>query len=74
MTEDFLSRAMREYERVRPRETMKPSLEARMELLEAAASAQRTAILRLEKITRLLFKSVCGLAVVSMMLALLVLT
>jgi hypothetical protein len=49
MTEDFLSRAMREYERVRPCETMKPSLEARMEWLEADASEQRTAILRLER-------------------------
>jgi len=52
----------------------KPSLEARMDRLEADASAQRTAILKLEKIARLLFKSVCALAVASMMLALLVLT
>ena len=49
MTDDFLSRAMREYERVRPCETMKPSLEARLYWLEADASAQRTAILRLER-------------------------
>ncbi len=49
MTEDFLSRAMREYEKVRPCETMKPSLEARLDWLEAAASAQRAAILRLER-------------------------
>jgi hypothetical protein len=49
MTEDFLSRAMREYEKVRPCDTMKPSLEARMEWLEADASAQRRAILRLER-------------------------
>jgi hypothetical protein len=49
MTEDFLSRAMREYERVRPCDTIKVSLEARLEWLEADASAQRTAILRLEK-------------------------
>ena len=49
MTEDFLSRAMREYERVRPCDTMKVSLEARLDWLEADASAQRTAILVLEK-------------------------
>jgi hypothetical protein len=49
MTEDFLSRAMREYEKVRPRETMKPSLEARLDWLEADASAQRMAIIKLER-------------------------
>jgi hypothetical protein len=52
----------------------KHSFAKRMEYLEADAAAQRTAILRLEKIARLLFKAVCALAVVSMMLALLVLT
>jgi hypothetical protein len=51
-----------------------PSLEARLDWLEADASAQRTAILRLEKIATLLFKSVCALFVVSMVLALVVLT
>jgi hypothetical protein len=54
--------------------TWQPSLEDRMEYLEADASAQRTAILRLEKIATLLFKSVCALCVVSMVLALVVLT
>jgi hypothetical protein len=49
MTEEELSRAMREYEKVRSCDTMKPSLEARMERLEADASAQRAAILRLER-------------------------
>jgi hypothetical protein len=44
MSEDFLSRAMREYERVRPCDTMK-----RLEWLEADAAAQRTAILKLEQ-------------------------
>jgi len=52
----------------------KPSLEDRLEYLEADASAQRTAILRLEKIAKLLFKSVCALGVISMMLAVAVLT
>ena len=53
MTDDFLSRAMREYERVRPCDTVKVSLEARLDWLEADASAQRTAILRLEREVRL---------------------
>ena len=48
MTEEELSRAMREYERVRPCDTVKVSLEARLDWLEADASAQRTAILKLE--------------------------
>lgn len=52
----------------------KPSLERRLEYLEADGSAQRTAILKLEKTARLLLKSVCALAVISMMLALKVLT
>ena len=52
----------------------KHSLVKRMEWLEADAAAQRTAILKLEKIARLLFKTVCALAVASMMLALVVLT
>jgi hypothetical protein len=51
-----------------------PSLEDRVKWLEADASAQRTAILRLEKIAGLLFKSVCALCVASMVLALVVLT
>jgi hypothetical protein len=52
----------------------KPSFAKRLDWLEADASAQRTAILRLEKIAGLLFKSVCALCVVSMVLALVVLT
>jgi hypothetical protein len=52
----------------------KHSLVKRMEYLEADVAAQRTAILRLEKIAGLLFKSVCALCVVSMVLALAVLT
>ena len=52
----------------------KHSLEDRVRWLEADASEQRTAILRLEKIAGLLFKSVCALCVVSMVLALVVLT
>ena len=53
MTEEGLARAMREYERVRPCDTVKVSLEARLDWLEADASAQRTAILRLEREVRL---------------------
>jgi hypothetical protein len=48
MTEEELNRAMREHAammNVAP----KPSLERRLDWLEADASAQRTAILRLEK-------------------------
>jgi hypothetical protein len=74
MTEDFLSRAMREYEKVRPCDTMKVSLEARMERLEADASAQRAAILRLEKAAKLICKSLWALFAVLMILALKVLT
>ena len=53
MTDDFLSRAMREYERIRPCDTVKVSLEARLDWLEADASAQRTAILKMERDNRL---------------------
>jgi hypothetical protein len=67
MTEEELCKAMMNA-------APKPSLERRLGRLEADAAAQRTAILRLEKIARLLFKIVCALAVASMMLALLVLT
>jgi hypothetical protein len=74
MTNDFLSRAMREYERVRPCDTVKVSLEARIDWLEADASAQRTAILRLERATRLICKSLWALLAVNMLLALAVLT
>jgi len=52
----------------------KPSLEARLDWLEADASAQRTAILKLEKISTLLFKSVCALGVMCAALAVAVLT
>jgi hypothetical protein len=74
MTEDFLSRAMREYERVRPCETMKPSLEARLDRLEADAAAQRTAILRLEKAARLTCKALWASWVLCVLLSLAVLT
>jgi hypothetical protein len=74
MTEDFLSRAMREYERVRPRETMKHPLEARLEYLEADASAQRTAILRLEKAAKLTCKALWASWVLCVLLTLAVLT
>jgi hypothetical protein len=74
MTEDFLSRAMREYEKVRPCDTMKPSLEKRVEWLEADASAQRAAILRMEKAAKLICKSLWALFAVLMILALKVLT
>ena len=73
MTEEELSRAMREHAALM-NAAPKPSLEARLEYLEADASAQRTAILRLEKIARLLFKSVCALGVMCAALAVAVLT
>jgi hypothetical protein len=52
----------------------KPSLEARLGWLEADASAQRTAILKLERAVRLICKSLWALLAVSMLLALAVLT
>ena len=65
---------LEEYRKAVQIEAQPPSLEDRVKWLEADASAQRTAILRLEKIAGLLFKSVCALCVVSMVLALVVLT
>ena len=52
----------------------KPSLEARLDWLEADASAQRTAILRLERAARLICKTLWALLAVNMLLALAVLT
>ena len=54
MTEEGLARAMREHALLaRVLEAApKPSLEARLDWLEADASAQRTAILRLEREVR----------------------
>ena len=52
----------------------KPSLETRLDWLEADASAQRTAILKLERAARLICKSLWALLAVSMLLALAVLT
>ena len=74
MTEEELSRAMREYEKVRPCDTMKVSLEARLEWLEADASAQRTAILRLEKAAKLTCKALWASWVLCVFLTLAVLT
>ena len=51
MTEDFLSRAMREHAAMM-NAAPKPSLETRLDWLEADASAQRTAILKLERDVR----------------------
>jgi hypothetical protein len=51
-----------------------PSLEARLEWLEADASAQRTAIIRLERVVELIFKSLLALFMVCAALALAVLT
>ena len=73
MTEEELSLAMREHAALM-NAAPKPSLEMRLEYLEAAAWAQRTAILRLEKISTLLFKSVCALGVMCAALAVAVLT
>ena len=52
----------------------KPSLETRLDWLEADASAQRTAILKLERAARLICKSLWALLAVNMLLALAVLT
>ena len=52
----------------------KPRLETRVEWLEADGSAQRTAIIRLERAARLICKSLWLLLVISMILALKVLT
>ena len=53
MTEEELSRAMREHAAMM-NAAPKPSLETRLDWLEADASAQRTAILNLERDNRLL--------------------
>jgi hypothetical protein len=52
----------------------KPSLEDRVEYLEADGSAQRTAILRLERVVERIFKSLLALFMVCAALALAVLT
>jgi hypothetical protein len=51
-----------------------PSLETRVEYLEADGSAQRTAILRLERVVERIFKSLLALLMVCAALALAVLT
>jgi hypothetical protein len=56
MTEEEISRAMRDRAAMM-NAAPKPSLEARMEWLDADASAQRTAILRLEKAAKLTCKA-----------------
>ncbi len=52
----------------------KPRLETRVEWLEADGSAQRTAILRLERAVERIFKSLLALLMVCAALALAVLT
>jgi hypothetical protein len=52
----------------------KPRLEARVEWLEADGSAQRTAILKLERVVERIFKSLLALLMVCVALALAVLT
>jgi hypothetical protein len=52
----------------------KPRLETRVECLEADGSAQRTAIIRLERVVELIFKSLLALFMVCAALALAVLT
>lgn len=73
MTEEEIARATRDHAAMR-NAAPKPSLEARLDWLEADASAQRTAILRLERATRLICKSLWALLAVNMLLALAVLT
>jgi hypothetical protein len=67
MTEEELRKAMMNA-------APKPSLEARLEWLEADASAQRTAILRLEKAAKLLCKALWASWVLCVLLTLAVLT
>ena len=50
------------------------SVEKRLDWLEADSAAQRTAILKLERATRLICKSLWALLAVNMLLALVVLT
>ena len=50
------------------------SVETRLDWLEADSAAQRTAILKLERATRLICKSLWALLAVNMLLALAVLT
>jgi hypothetical protein len=52
----------------------KPRLEARVEWLEEDGSAQRTAIIRLERVVERIFKSLLALLMVCAALALAVLT
>jgi hypothetical protein len=52
----------------------KPSLERRLDWLEADASVQRTVILRMEKAAKLICKSLWALFAVLMILALKVIT
>jgi len=52
----------------------KPSLEARLDWLEADSAAQRTAILKLEREVRLICNSLWAILAVNMLLALAVLT
>ena len=61
MTDDFLSRAMREYERVRPCDTVKVSLEARLDRLEAESSLEAR-LDRLEAELKRDFNRVCFVA------------
>ena len=53
---------------------LKPSNETRLDWLEADASAQRTAIVRLERAAGLICKSLWALLAINMLLALAVLT
>lgn len=73
MTEEELNRAMREHAAMM-NAAPKLSLETRLDWLEADASAQRTAILRLEQAARLICKSLWAFLAVNMLLALAVLT
>jgi hypothetical protein len=73
MTEEELSRAMREHAALM-NAAPKLSLEKRMEWLEAGASEQRTAILRLEKAAKLICKALWASWVLCVLLTLAVLT
>jgi hypothetical protein len=63
-----------EYRKAIMQKAPKPSLEDRVEWLEADGSAQRTAIIKLERVVELIFKSLLALLMVCAALALAVLT
>jgi hypothetical protein len=73
MTEEELSRAMRGHAAMM-NAAFKPSLEARLEWLEADAAAQRKAILKLERAAKITCKALWASWVFCVFLTVMVLT